>query len=65
MASGNGLIIVDLTWATTTVPQVTHPVTIHGKPYLVEVDEYSATEDGSITVWPDGSEGLGCRRGPR
>ena len=29
-----------------TVPQVAHPVTIDGKPYLVEVDEYSTAEDG-------------------
>ena len=30
-----------------TIPQVAHPVTIDGKPYLVEVDEYSSGEDGS------------------
>ena len=65
MASGDGLIIVDLTeiqqrkpdpqipeisrltWPNMTVPQVAHPVTIGGKPYLVEVDEYSTGEDGS------------------
>ena len=65
MASGDGLIIVDLTeiqqrkpdpqipeisrltWPNMTVPQVAHPVTIRGKPYLVEVDEYSTGEDGS------------------
>jgi hypothetical protein len=65
MASGDGLIIVDLTevqqrkpdpqipeisrltWPTMTIPQVAHPVTIDGKPYLVEVDEYSTGEDGS------------------
>jgi hypothetical protein len=35
-----------LTWPTMTVPQVAHPVTIDGKPYLVEVDEYSSGEDG-------------------
>jgi hypothetical protein len=65
MASGDGLIIVDLTqiqqrkpnpqipeisrliWPTMTIPQVAHPVTIDGKPYLVEVDEYSTGADGS------------------
>jgi hypothetical protein len=68
MASGDGLIVVDLTqiqqrkpnpqipeisrltWPTMTIPQVAHPVTIDGKPYLVEVDEYSAGEDGSVTA---------------
>lgn len=65
MASGDGLIVVDLsqvqqrkpnpkvpeisrlTWPTMTIPQIAHPVTIDGKPYLVEVDEYSTGEDGS------------------
>ena len=64
MASGDGLIVVDLTeieqrkpnpqipeisrlaWPEMTVPQVAHPVTIDGKPYLVEVDEYSQDEEG-------------------
>jgi hypothetical protein len=64
MASGDGLIITDLsqiqerkaspqipeisrlTWPSMTIPQVAHPVTIDGKPYLVEVDEYSEVEDG-------------------
>ena len=68
MASGDGLIIVDLTqvqerqpnpqvpeisrltWPTMTVPQVAHPVTIDGKPYLVEVDEYSSGEDDDSSV---------------
>jgi hypothetical protein len=69
MASGDGLIIVDLTeiqqrkpdpqipeisrltWPNMTVPQVAHPVTIEGKPYLVEVDEYSNDgEGGSVSA---------------
>jgi hypothetical protein len=68
MASGDGLIIVDLTevqqrkanpqvpvisrlrWPNMTIPQVAHPVTIRGRPYLVEVDEYSASEGGSVTA---------------
>jgi hypothetical protein len=67
MASGDGLIIVDLTeieqrkpnpqipeisrlaWPEITVPQVAHPVTIDGKPYLVEVDEYSSEGGGGVT----------------
>jgi hypothetical protein len=35
-----------LTWPTMTIPQIAHPVTIDGKPYLVEVDEYSQGENG-------------------
>jgi hypothetical protein len=68
MASGDGLIITDLTqiqeraadpqipeisrltWPTMTVPQVAHPVTIGGKPYLVEVDEYSSDGDGGVSA---------------
>ena len=37
-----------LTWPDMTIPQVAHPVTIKGKPYLVEVDEYSEGEDDSL-----------------
>ena len=36
-----------LEWPTRSVPQNNLPVTIGGKPYLVEVDEFSAAEDGS------------------
>jgi hypothetical protein len=71
MASGDGLIVVDLTeiqqrkpdpqipvisrlaWPNMTIPQVAHPVTIRGKPYLVEVDEYS--NDGGSGVAGNGS----------
>jgi hypothetical protein len=35
-----------LAWANMTVPQVAIPVTIKGRPYVVEVDEYSTGEDG-------------------
>jgi hypothetical protein len=63
-ASGDGLIIVDLSeiqarkpnpqvreisrlvWSNITIPQIAIPVTIKGKPYLVEVDEYSEDADG-------------------
>ena len=37
-----------LTWPDMTIPQVAHPVTIKGKPYLVEVDEYSEGENDSL-----------------
>jgi hypothetical protein len=36
-----------LTWDTATIPQNAIPVTIKGKPYLVEVDEYSGGSGGS------------------
>ena len=42
-----------LGWETLTIPQVAIPVTIGGRPYLVEVDEYS-TEKGSSIPVPNG-----------
>jgi hypothetical protein len=33
-----------LTWPTLTIPQVALPVTISGRPYLVEIDEFSGTD---------------------
>ena len=39
-----------LTWPNVTIPQIAHPVTIKGKPYLIEIDEYSNTESGSFTA---------------
>src|SRR5688572_8222089 len=38
-----------LTWSNMTIPQYPAPVTIDGKPYIVEVDEFSTTPDGDIT----------------
>src|SRR5918999_5663461 len=32
-----------------TIPQIPIPVTIKGKPYVVEVDEYSTDEDGGFS----------------
>jgi len=39
-----------LTWDQVTISQVALPVTIGGKPMLVEVDEFAATESGSTTA---------------
>ena len=40
-----------LTWPSMTVPQIAHPVTIDGKRYVVEVDEYSNDgEGGSVSA---------------
>jgi hypothetical protein len=35
-----------LTWSNVTIPQVAIPVTIKGRPYVVEVDEYSTNGPG-------------------
>lgn len=37
-----------LAWPNMTIPQVAHPVRIGGRPYLVEVDEFSADENGTL-----------------
>ncbi|MBA2504790.1 MAG: hypothetical protein H0V29_02460 [Thermoleophilaceae bacterium] len=42
--------ISSLTWSNVTIPQYAEPVTIGGKPYLFEVDEYSENEGGSATA---------------
>jgi hypothetical protein len=39
-----------LTWSTMTIPQIAIPVTIKGRAYVVEVDEYSSTESGEFTA---------------
>jgi hypothetical protein len=39
-----------LTWSNITIPQYAVPVTIKGRPYLVEVDEYSANQNGGTTA---------------
>jgi hypothetical protein len=46
-----------LVWKSITIPQVAIPVTIKGRPYVVEIDEYSSGEDG------DGVAGNGPRVG--
>jgi hypothetical protein len=38
-----------LKWPEVTIPQVAIPVTIGGRPFAVEVDEFSAGEDGEAT----------------
>ena len=37
-----------LAWSNGSIPQVAIPVTIRGRPYVVEVDEYSENAEGSI-----------------
>ena len=41
--------ISHLVWSNITIPQYAIPVTIKGRPYLVEVDEYSTNENGDTT----------------
>jgi hypothetical protein len=42
--------ISHLVWSNITIPQYAVPVTIKGRPYLIEVDEYSTSADGgSVT----------------
>ena len=36
-----------LTWDTLTIPQVAIPVTIRGRPHLVEIDEFSGTDSST------------------
>ena len=43
-------VVSRLNWSTMTIPQVAHPVTIDGKPYLVEIDEFSGDPDGENVV---------------
>ena len=38
-------VLGDLTWPTVTIPQAALPVTIGGRPYLVEMDEFSYEGD--------------------
>ena len=61
-----------LTWSNMTIPQVAIPVTIKGKPYLVEVDEYSDGRRGrrrrpatARASAPRGSSTSPTRRKPR
>jgi hypothetical protein len=39
-----------LVWSNITIPQFPIPVTIKGKPYLIEVDEYSTNANGGTTA---------------
>ena len=43
-----------LDWATRTIPQVAHPITIGGHPYLAEIDEFSSAENDDSTSPPTG-----------
>ena len=42
-----------LAWPELTIPQIAIPVRIGGRPYVVEVDEFSANESGDATIHGD------------
>jgi hypothetical protein len=54
--------IASLTWPTMTIPQNAIPITIKGKPYVVEVDEYSASSDDSDVVVAAHGDKVGAAR---
>ncbi len=39
-------VVSELTWDTVSIPQNAIPVTIGGKPYVIEIDEYSSNAEG-------------------
>jgi hypothetical protein len=39
-----------LDWPERTVPQIAHPVTIGGRPYVVEMDEFAENEEGGLSA---------------
>jgi hypothetical protein len=43
-------VVSTLTWDNMTVPQNAIPVTIRGRPYLVEIDEFATDGQGNITA---------------
>jgi len=43
-------VVSRLTWESMTIPQNAMPVTIKGKPYLVEIDEYAKTDGGGVAA---------------
>src|SRR5829696_9393800 len=47
-------VVSRLDWPSRTIPQVAHPVTIGGRPFLVEIDEFSSAEgdDGVASNGP-------------
>ena len=46
-------VVSRLDWPSRTIPQVGHPVTIRGRPYVVEIDEF-ASEEGDDSVASNG-----------
>jgi hypothetical protein len=59
---GKGRLLAHLSWSNVSLPQVPLPVTIHGHPYLVEVDEFAT--DGTKGGFPasDAAAHVGAAR---
>jgi len=51
--------IARLTWDTMSIPQNAIPVTIKGKPYIVEIDEFSKDDGGSPAAFNGSRVGAG------
>jgi hypothetical protein len=51
-----------LTWPTMTIPQNAIPITIKGKPYVVEVDEYSRSSGGGDAIVAAHGDTVGAAR---
>jgi hypothetical protein len=51
-----------LTWPTLTIPQNAIPITIKGKPYVVEVDEYSRSSEGGDVIVAAHGDVVGAAR---
>jgi hypothetical protein len=51
-----------LTWDTMTIPQNAIPITIKGKPYVVEVDEYSRSSGGGDAIVAAHGDVVGAAR---
>lgn len=54
--------IASLTWPTMTIPQNAIPITIKGRPYVVEVDEYSSSSDGGDVIVAAHGDKVGAAR---
>jgi hypothetical protein len=54
--------IGSVTWPTMTIPQNAIPITIKGKPYVVEVDEYSRSSSGGDVVVAAHGDTVGAAR---
>jgi hypothetical protein len=46
-------LVSKLTWSNMTIPQIPIPVTIKGRSYVIEADEYSTDENGEFTAHGD------------
>ena len=64
LPGGTGHLVTHLSWPDVSLPQVPLPVTIHGHPYLVEVDEFATdgTSGGIPAFGSDTAAHVGAAR---